>query len=141
MFSSGAGGLSTGGSSCPVMSSYEKSPSCISRSPRSHVFRNVFMGCLVVFSKRPYLGPCTLDFRTTVCNPNRGQRVADYYTQVPNSAGRFFFFCVRSTSPKPQRLSNVQFALVVFRSVVVQGSFPSTLVIQCQAWLVGQCVP
>ena len=35
------------------------------------------------------------DHRTAVCNPNRGQRVADYYTRVPKSAG-CFFCCVRS---------------------------------------------
>ena len=43
------GGLSAGGSSCPVMSSSKKSPSCNNRSPRSLMcFRDVFMGCLVV---------------------------------------------------------------------------------------------
>ena len=93
------------------------------------------MGCLVVFSKRRYLGSCTLDLRTTVCNPNRGQRVADNYTRVPKSAG-WSFCCVRSTSPKPERLSNVQFTLVVFRCMV-QSSFPSAFLIQCQACLQG----
>ena len=91
------------------------------------MFRNVFMGCLVVFSKRSYLGSCTLDYGTTVCKPNRGQRVADYYTRMPKSAGSYFC-CVRSTS--------LQFAVVGFRCMV-QGSFPSTFVIQCQACLQG----
>ena len=54
------------------------------------MFRNVFMGCLVVFSKRSYLGSCTLDHRATVCTPNLGQRVADYYTRMPKSAGWSF---------------------------------------------------
>ena len=35
VFSPCVGGLSTGGSSCPVMSSLEKSPSCSSRSHKS----------------------------------------------------------------------------------------------------------
>ena len=81
------------------------------------MFRDVFVGCLVVFSTRSYLASCTRDYGTTVCNPNRGHRVADYYTWVPKSAG-WSFCCVRSMSPKPERLSNVQFALVVFRCVV-----------------------
>ena len=93
------------------------------------------MACLVVFSKRSYLGSCTLDYGTTVCNPNCGQRVADDYARVPESAG-WSFCCLRSTSPKPEGLSNVQFALVVFRCVM-QGSFPSAFVIQCQACLQG----
>ena len=54
------------------------------------MFRTVFMGCLVVFSKRSYLGSCTLDNGTTIRNPNCGQRVADDYARVPQNAGWFF---------------------------------------------------
>ena len=57
------------------------------------------MGCLVVFSKRSYLGLCALGHGTTIGNPNCGQRVADDHARVPESAG-WSFCCVRSTSPK-----------------------------------------
>ena len=93
------------------------------------------MGCLVDFSKRSYLGSCTLDHGTAVGNPNCGQSGADYCTRVPKSAG-WSFCCFRSTSPEPERLSNAQFALAVFRCVV-QSSFPLAFVIQCQACLQG----
>ena len=56
------------------------------------------MGCLVVFSKRSYLGSCTLDYGTTVCNPNRGQRVAEGAKKT--LVGLFAAFA--STSPKPE---------------------------------------
>ena len=42
------------------------------------------------FVKLSYLGSCTLDYGTTVCNPNCGQRVADDYAWVPKSGGWFF---------------------------------------------------
>ena len=87
MFSSGAGGLSSD------VFRREVAFRVIIVLPVFHMFRDVFMGCLVVFSKRSYLGSCTLDHRSTVCNSNRGQRVADYYTRVPKSAG--FFFLLR----------------------------------------------
>ena len=120
----GAGGLSTVGSSCPVMSSYEKSPSCGCRSLQfPHVFRDVFVGRLINFVKRSHLRFCTLDYGTAVGNPDCGQRVADDNAGVPKSVC-WFLDCIRSTSPEPKGLSNMQFALVVFRCMA-QGSFSS----------------
>ena len=107
------------------MSSYEKPPSCNNRSPRSHVFRDAFTGCLVVFVEQSHLTKEPRYAIQIVAN------VADDYTPVPKSA---FFRCIRATSSKPEELSNVHFTLVVFRCVV-QGSFPLTFVIQCQACL------
>ena len=132
----GAGGLYTGGSSCPVMSSYEKSPSCICHSPNFSVFRDVFMGRLVILVKRSHLRPCTLDNGTAVGNRNCGQRVADDHARVPKSV-YWFLGCIPSTSPEPKGLSNMQFALRVFRCVA-QGSFPAAFVIQGQACLEGK---
>ena len=51
VFSPCAGGLSTGCSSCPVISSYEKSPSCGSRSPRS-LMCSVTCSCAASSSSR-----------------------------------------------------------------------------------------
>ena len=71
--------------------------------------------------------------------PNCGQRVADDHAAVPSNVC-WFLGCIRSTSPKPEELSNMQFALVVFRCVV-QGSFPSTFVVQGQTCLQGDESP
>ena len=38
---------------------------------------------LVVFSKQSYLDRALLTTELGYGNPNRGQRVADYYTRVP----------------------------------------------------------
>ena len=65
VLSPGAGGLSTGGSSCPVMSSYGKSPSCSCRSLEFPlVFRHVFVYRLIVLVKRLQLRSCIPDHRT-----------------------------------------------------------------------------
>ena len=60
-------------------------------------------------------------------------------TSWVSTSADWSFCSVRSTSPKSEGLSNVQFVLVVFR-YVVQDSFPSTCVIQCQDFAVEQCV-
>ena len=108
--------LSTGGTSCPVMSSCGKSPSCSSRSPRSHMFHDVFVCRLLIVVKRLHLGSCTLDYGTAVGYLNCGRRVADDHARVPKSVC-WFLGCIRSTSPKPEELSNMQFSLIVFRCV------------------------
>ena len=102
-----AAGLSTGGSCCPVMSSYEKSPSCSCRSPSFfHASRDEFMGRLVILVKWSHLESCTLDSGIAVGNPNCGQRVADDSARVPKSVC-WFLGCIRSVSPGPKGLSNM----------------------------------
>ena len=139
MFSSGAGRLSTGGSSCPVMSSYEKSPSCMNRSPRS-------LTCSVMCSwaassssvNGRTWGPWLFDFRTTVCNPIHGERVADHYTRVPNTAG-WSFCCIRLHGSKTREV--VQRAVRPF-SVSLRGARLVSIEVSnpMPGLPVGQCV-
>ena len=97
VLSPGTSGLSIGGSSCPVMSSYKKSPSCSCRSPS-------FLMCSVM--KRSHLRSCTLDYGTVVGNLHCRQRVADDNTWVPKSIC-WLLGCICSTSPEPEALSNM----------------------------------
>ena len=55
------------------------------RAQFSHVFRDVFMGRLVILVKRSHLRSCTLHHGTAAGNPNCGQRVADDNAPVPKS--------------------------------------------------------
>ena len=74
---------------------------------------------LIIVVKRSHLGSCTLDYGTAVGYPNCGQRVADDHARVPKSVC-WLLGCIRSTSPQPEGLSNMQFALIY--SVSLRGA-------------------
>ena len=105
------------------------------------------MGCLVVFSKRSYLGSCTLDHRTTVCNPNRGQRVAGYST--PCAIKRWLVFLLRSLHvsktrevvQRAVRPCSVSLRGAELVSIGVCDPMPCLLVRQYVSWSVIVPVP
>ena len=88
VLSPGTGGLSTGGSSCPVMSSYEKVAVMEWRlSQFSDMFRGVLVCRSTATAKRPHLRPCTVGHGPAVGDPNCDQCVADDNTRMPESPG------------------------------------------------------